>query len=344
MSQATYVGLDVHMKFTVAVWKAAYGEERYAVVETSPEGFSKLARLVGSGPVWAAYEASGVGWETHDLLVAIGWKVSVVPPTHLPHTSRTRKTKTDLRDARMILGVLMAHGELGTELATVWIPDMETREDRELVRRRLGLAEYVAQLKPQIRALLTMQQIKKPESIKTVWSVKYIAWLKGVAASEKVPASVRAALGSQLRQLKFLAEELEILENQIEELSRKERYARRVERMRQQKGVGLLTSMGMLVELGDPLRFSNRRKLSSYLGLVPSMHDSADVERRGHISRMGPARIRKLLNQAAWAAVKFDPRWKECFEQLGGRRGKKRAIVAIMRKLAIELWHSACAA
>ena len=59
---------------------------------------------------------------------------------------------------------------------------------------------------------------------------------------------------------------------------------------------------------------------------------------------MGPARIRKLLNQAAWAAVKFDPRWKESFERLGGRRGTKRAIVAIMRKLAIELWHSACAA
>lgn len=344
MGQVTYVGLDVHMKFTVAVWKTAHGEERYAVVDTSPEGFAKLARLIGTGAVWAAYEASGVGWGTHDHLVAKGWKVSVLPPTHLPHTSRTRKTKTDLRDARMIQGVLMAHGELGTELATVWIPDMETREDRELVRRRLSLAEYVAQLKPQIRSLLTMQQIKKPESIKTAWSKQYLAWLKGVAGSEQVPASVRAALGSQLRQLNFLMEELKTLESQIEELARKERYARRVERMRQQKGVGLLTSMGMLVELGDPLRFSNRRKLSSYLGLVPSMHDSAETERRGHISRMGPARIRKLLNQAAWAAVKHDPRWKECFEQLGGRRGKKRAIVAIMRKLAIELWHSACAA
>lgn len=344
MSQVTYVGLDVHMKFTVAVWKTAFGEERHSVVETSPEGWAELARRIGAAEVWAAYEASGIGWEPHDLLVAMGWKVSVLAPSHLPHTSRTRKTKTDLRDARMILGVLMAHGELGTELPAVWIPDLEIREDRELVRRRLSLAESVATLKPQIRALLTMQKIKKPESIKTLWSKKYVAWLRGVAASEKVGVSVRAALSSQLRQLEFLRGELETLGRQIEELSRKERYARRVERMRGQKGVGLLTAMGMLVELGDPLRFSNRRKLSSYLGLVPSMHDSAEVERRGHISRMGPARLRKLLNQAAWAAVRCDPRWKDCYERLGGRRGAKRAIVAVMRKLAIEMWHSACAA
>ena len=344
MSKVTYVGLDVHMKFTVAVWKTARGEEHWTIVETSAAGWAELAGRIGLGSVWAAYEASGIGWETHDLLTAKGWKVSVLAPTHLPHSARTRKTKTDLRDARMIQGVLMSHGELGTELPAVWIPDAETREDRELVRRRLSLAESIAAIKPQIRALLTMQRLRKPESLKTAWSDKYIAWLQGVSECQTVPSSVRAALASQLRQLVFLKNELEVLEVQIEELSRKARYARRVERMRRQKGVGLLMSMGMLVELGDPLRFPNRRKLSSYLGLVPSMHDSADVKRRGHISRMGPARIRKPLNQAAWAAVRCDARWKERFEQLGGRRGAKRAIVAIMRKLAIEMWHSACAA
>lgn len=344
MSQVIYVGLDVHMKFTVAIWKTAHGQERWAAVDTTPEGWRKLVGLIGSERVWAAYEASGVGWETRDLLAELGWKVSVLAPTHLPHTVRTRKTKNDLRDARMILGVLMSHGELGTELPAVWIPDPETRADRELVRRRLNLAEDLAKAKTQIRALLTMQRLKKPESMKTAWTEKYVSWLKESMSSEKVPASVRGALGSLVRQLEFLKKEVEILEIQIQELARKARYARRVERMTRQKGVGLLTAMGMLVELGDPLRFPNRRKLSSYLGLVPSSHDSAEVQRRGHISRMGPARIRKLLNQAAWTAVAFDPHWKEYYERLGGRRGAKRAIVAVMRKLAIEMWHSACAA
>jgi transposase len=332
------------MNFTVAVWRTASGEERHAIVETSPEGWAKLKRLIGPGPVWAAYEASGVAWAPYDQLTAMGWKVSVLAPTHLPHTTRTRKTKTDLRDARMILGVLMAHGELGAELPAVWVPDHQTRQDRELLRRRLGLAEAVAALKPQIRSLLVNQQIKKPESIKTPWTLKHLAWLGEVARDASVPASVRATLGSQLRQLEFLKLELALLEEEMRKLSRQERYARRVERMRQQKGVGLLTAMGLLVELGDPLRFPNRRKLSSYLGLVPTMHDSAEVEHRGHISRMGSPRLRKLLNQAAWAAVRLDPRWKNCFERLAKPRGTKRSIVAVMRKLGIELWHSACSA
>jgi len=341
MSQVTYVGLDVHLNFTVAVWRKAGGVERHVVLESSAEGWERLLRLVGGGVVSAAYEASGAGWETHDELTSRGWKVFVLAPTHLPHTTRTRKTKTDLRDARMILGVVMAHGELGSDIPSVWIPDLNTRQDRELVRRRLKLAEKLSSLKGEMLALLRLHRLKRPESLKTLWSKKHVGWIKGLIAGAEVPASVRAALGSQLRELEFIGTEQAGLEGHIEALSRQERYARRVERMRRQKGVGLLTAMGLLVELGDLERFPNRRKLSSYLGLVPSMHDSAEVERRGHISRMGPSRIRKLLNQAAWVAVRLDERWKSMFASLRERRGAKRAIVAVMRKLGIDLWQSA---
>jgi transposase len=345
MSQVTYVGLDVHLNFTVAVWKVAGGQERHLAVDSSIQGFEELAAAVGSLNVWASYEASGAGWEVYDLLTARGWKVSVLAPTRLPHTTRTRKTKTDLRDARKLQEVLMAHGELSAELPAVWIPPKRIREDRELIRRRIKLGEKLSSAKAEILSLLRIQQIKKPESIKTLWSQKHVAWIRGLCQEGYgLARSVRSALESQVRELEFLTGEMKSLEEDIEALSVAPNYSGAVQRMRERRGVGILTAMGFLVEVGDVGRFANRRKLASYLGLVPTSYDSGEVQRRGHITRMGPARVRKLLNQAAWIALKFDPEWKRWYQQLAERRGPKRAIVAVMRKLSIELWHQAGAA
>ena len=135
------------------------------------------------------------------------------------------------------------------------------------------------------------------------------------------------------------------LEAEVEELSRDERYVRAVRNMTELDGVGILTAMTFLLELGDVRRFDNRRQLASYLGLVPTSYESGDDDdHKGHITRMGPARVRKVLNQAAWTIVRLDPLWKARYGPLAERRGALKAIVAIMRKLGIELWHRAQAA
>jgi transposase len=110
-------------------------------------------------------------------------------------------------------------------------------------------------------------------------------------------------------------------------------------------GVGVLTALTFLVELGDVRRFCNRRQVGSYLGLVPASYESGDADdRKGHITRLGPPRVRKVLNQAAWHLVRLDPLWRTRYEAIAGRGGGKTAIVAIMRRLGIELWQRARAA
>lgn len=342
MRKVTYVGMDVHLNSIVAVWKRSDSPERFHVVTADEAGVDELLKCVGRENVVGSYEASGGGFGLHDTLTEQGWKVWVLAPTHLAKTARSRKTKTDLRDARQLMEVTMSHGELGTSLPKVWIPGEKIREDREIVRRRLTLAEHLTQAKNGITGLLRKHGIKRPEDLKTPWTQKHVAWLRAVAEQGEIALPVRKALGSLVRELEFMEGEIERLNEEVRTLSEESSYQAPVRKMTELSGVATLTAMTFLLELGDVQRFQNRRQLASYLGLVPTCYESGDASnRKGHITRMGPSRIRKVLNQAALAFIREDERWRAWYQALAKRRGTKKAIVATMRRLGIELWQRA---
>lgn len=342
MRKVTYVGMDVHLNQIVAVWKRVDSREFYAAVANSESGWEELRRRVGCSDVVAVYEASGTGFGLRDWLTQRGWKVWVVAPTHLPKSPRGRKTKTDLRDARQLMELAMSHGELGTTLPTVWIPGEKIRADREIVRRRLKLAEHVTQVKNGITGLLRVHGKKRPEELKTLWTQKHVRWLKTFSESSELAPAIRKALASLIRELEFLQDEVERLNEDVAALAKEEDYRRPVAKMTELPGVATLTAMTYLLELGDVRRFQNRRQVASYLGLVPSCYESGEAsDRKGHITRMGPSRIRKVLNQAALAFIREDERWRSWYQALAKRRGTKKAIVATMRRLGIELWQRA---
>ena len=188
-----------------------------------------------------------------------------------------------------------------------------------------------------------MHAVKRPEDLKTLWTKKHQAWLKEMSQDgQQLGAAVRTSLASQLRELGFLEKEIEGLQRKVEDLAEDPEYTQRVKKMTSRSGVGTLTAMTFLLELGDVDRFSNRRKVASYMGLVPTSYESGEAnDRKGHITKMGPARIRKVLNQAAWAVIRTDPVWKAWYTQLAKRRKPKKAIVAVMRRLGIDLWQLA---
>lgn len=342
MSMVIYVGLDVHLNSIAAVWGKAKDKPRSITVSPTEEGLEMLVRAVGSGEIWGVYEASSCGFETYDRLRGLGWKMSIVAPTHIAKSTHGKKRKTDLRDAKRLWELLMSHGELGTELATIWIPSQELQEEREIVRRRLKLSESSCRVKNGILSLLRMHRIKRPEDLKTAWTQKHVTWLKELTGSTTLSASVRTVLASYVRELEFVQAEIETVQEAVEILAKDERYDGSVQRMTEVPGVGVLTALTFLLELGDLRRFNNRRQVGSYLGLVPASYESGEVDdRKGHITRLGPPRVRKLLNQAAWHLVRLDPTWRKRYESIAYRGGGKTAIVAIMRRLGIELWQRA---
>lgn len=342
MSMVIYVGLDVHLNSIAAVWGKAKERPQSMTVAPTEEGFQALAEAVGVGEVWGVYEASSCGFEAYDRLRELGWKMSIVAPTHLAKSAHRKTRKTDLRDAKHLWEVVMSHGELGTELAVIWIPSRELQEEREIVRRRLKLSESSCRVKNGILSLLRMHKIKRPEGMKTAWSRKHVAWLRGLAKDGALGPAVRTVLESYVRELEFVEGEIEALQKAVEALAEKPKYRGAAEQMTQVPGVGILTALTFLVELGDLKRFENRRQVGSYLGLVPASYESGEAnDRKGHITRLGPPRVRRVLNQAAWALVRMDPQWRKRYEGIKARGGAKTAIVAVMRKLGIELWQRA---
>ena len=344
MGQVTYVGLDVHKKTITAAFGPVRTKSEWMKVSNDVKGWNRLAEKLKEWDVRAVYEASSCSFEVYDEMKARGWSVEVVAPSHLAKSAKERKNKTDLRDAQDLRGRLLAACEAGAPLPTVWIPPQEMREDREFVRRRLSLGEKVSDVKNSITSLLQVHKIRRPEGMKSPWTKTHLGWLKGLCTSSRLGERVKWALESALRELEFLKEEEERLQVKLEALAKEARYRSQTEELRKVPGVGTLTALAFLTELGDVNRFRNRRQVASYMGLAPSSYESGEAsDRKGHITRQGPARIRKVLNQAAWCGVRKRPEVRRHFGRLAARRGAKKAIVAEMRRLGIELWHRALA-
>lgn len=340
--------IDLHERSMMVGIAIDRGKVNYHSLSTEDGGISRLTSILKGyrdknpgSKVWVAYEASGCGFRLFDILDEEGFSVSVLAPTHLPTSPKTRSNKTDKRDVVRILEVLRGHVLAGNDLPAVWVPSVELRDDREIVRMRLRLREDTSNVKNQIHGLLRRYGIKKPEGMKENWTKKHIRWLHSLETVLKPGASV--VLMSLLRQLEFYEGEIMEVEQELIKLSEAESYKSRVESLTRIPGVGLLTAMVFLTELGDLSRFRNRRKLASYLGLVPRSWESGEQgDRKGHISKLGPSRVRKVLNQAAWSLVRWDDEWRKWFkDRTPGRKYRKKMITAVMRRLGIFMWHTA---
>ena len=354
MGKLIMVACDLHDK--TMVLKIAQGREssERMTLRNTPACRARLVeqlrarcREAGGAGVVFAYEASGQGFGLHDELTAAGFQCHVLAPTKIARSPQDRGQKTDDRDAENILQLLRAHVLAGNPLPDVWIPDAQTRDDRELVRARLDAAEKSVSIKVQIQSLLKRNRLERPEALKCAWSKKASGWLRALTRDEALGAGMRATLASLLRQWESLQEEIARLDEALEQLADSPRYAAPVAALLRLQGVGLLTAMVFLTELGDLRRFANRRQISAYLGLVPRSYESGTAsDRKGHISRQGSSRVRRALCQAVWTRIRQQGADHAAYQRLVQRnpKHKKIAVVAAMRRLGVRMWHQAQAA
>jgi len=351
-----FVGCDLHDRMMLLRYAVDQGKakqrsyrNRRTCRAAMVRWLKEEARRLGDAEVYFAYEASGAGFTVHDELVASGLRCYVLAPTKIARSPHHRRNKCDAKDAQRLLDILRAHVLAGGELPSVWVPDLETRDAREVVRGRLATADKLTATKNEIQSLLKRHGIERPAATGKGWTKAYWRWLDGLAEGGGVLGWGGAvALTSLLAQVRMVEKEQAYFEHHIEVLSRTARYASAVEATTATKGVSVLTAMAVLTELGDLGRFTNRRQVAAYVGLVPSKDESGECDdRKGHITRQGPSRVRRVLSQSAWSWVRWDPEAKAVYERLVAKNPKKKkkiALVAMMRRLLIRLWHHGLAA
>ena len=296
-----------------------------------------LAEKNQADRIVVVYEASSLGYGFYDDCRTAGVECHVLAPTRMAKSAQDRKRKSDRWDAKKMMELLRGHVLAGNELPSVWVPDYQLRDDRELVRTRIDIGEKKSAVKAQVQMLLKRTRAKRPPEFKN-WTLAYRAWLKKV----ELPAGTRTALDSLLRQLHHLEEESDQMDAVIATLLQTPRYLELVEALQKVKGVGVLAAIVYLTEMGDLSRFANRRKVGAYLGLAPDCYESGEAsDRKGHITRQGPSRLRKILCQAVWSRVRCDEQERVAYERIVSRnpKHKKIAVVACMRRLGILLWH-----
>jgi transposase len=98
-------------------------------------------------------------------------------------------------------------------------------------------------------------------------------------------------------------------------------------------GVGELSALVLLAELGDVTRFKSSAAVANFVGLVPSVHSSADKYRYGRLTKQGSAHLRWILVQAAWQSIRSSFELRCHFNSVMQRGGKKAAIVSVARKI-----------
>jgi transposase len=141
----------------------------------------------------------------------------------------------------------------------------------------------------------------------------------------------------QLRQ--HADEQAKRLRLELRHLTCTRAHADLVKALSAQSGVGWFSAIRLIIELGEIDRFPTTDSLPNYLGLTPSQYSSGELDHRGHILKCGPGFLRAMLLQCGWSAIRqgVDIELRDCFDRLVPKLGRKRAIVAVTRRLAIKL-------
>lgn len=328
-----FIGIDVHKRqWSVSIYTGQIHHRTFSQLPLPAVLRSYVETHFPQAKVQCAYEATSFGWWIARELISYGYKCLVVNPSDIPSTHQENQNKTDKIDSRKIAKALQAGLLRGS-----YIPDEQLEGDRLLIRYRKRVWADMVRVKNRIKGTLRFSGVGlPPEYDNAYWSKAFLRWLREV---ELPSISTRVAVDSLLDQYDHLyAHHLEV-SRKVRGLLKTARYKERGRLLRGIPGIGPLTSIQLLVELGAIDRFPNFKSLNSFVGFKPTTYSSGDNDWKGHMTNRKHNTLRSALIECSWQAAQKDPVLLLKYEELLKRMTKKRAIVVIARKLLSRIYY-----
>jgi len=333
--QNVFVGIDVHLKtwhvvaITEGGFKVAFGQRSDAKVL-----FDTLNRKFPDAHFKSAYEVGFCGFSVHYKLIEMGFENIVINPADIPTTNKEKVSKTDAVDAEKIARALKQG-----QLTPIHIKEKEYMDDTNLIRLRSRFVKELNRMKSRTKHLLYNQGVEYPERFQksgTHWSRNFIDWLRNEVefmSKEKLTLTLLVDEVENLRRAVLR------VTREIRRLAASEKYKENYELLTSVPGIGEITGMSLLTEIdNNPNRFPNERKFASFLGLIPTCHDSGEKKVNGVKTFRGNHQIGPLIVEASWVAIKRDRELSSLYIDYCQRMKPQAAIIKIARKLACKIF------
>ena len=328
----TILAIDLGKYKSVAcLYDPATAEAAFRTLDTSR---AELTRLIArTRPAVVVIEAcTPAGWVS-DLCGELGVPCKVANTAAEAWKYKHAKRKTDRDDARRL-----AQLEALDQLPAVVVPEKRVREWRALIAHRQALVTQRVAAQNRVRSILLGQGLPAPRGAKA-WTATGLA---GIAQFARPLAACgpdelwRGLLDLALTAYRQADELVAAAEAKLDELGKASPRVRLLDTV---PGLGPRTAEAVVAHLDDPHRFKTGKQVGAYGGLVPRQFQSGEDDRRGRITRRGPAVLRKLLVQCAWAMLRYN-RWaRAVFDRLSrGKARRKQAVVALARRVLVRCW------
>ena len=333
---ARYLGIDLAKRETqLSVLDSSGTEVQQKRFATSREEFLRLASELTETDTVALEVTTNSNSIARLIRDNSKARVIVSNPIKTKVIAQAR-IKTDKIDARVLAELARA-----SYLPEVWLPDEETEGLRQFITDRTSLVRRRTECKNAIHSILHRNLVRQSHS--DLYGKAGREWLESVIRGEgtnvPVPQLDRLRIGSLLNEVDRIDALVDDLESVIASyIAVRPSLKGQLDRLMSVPGINLVTGAGIIATIGDVTRFPDKKKLSAYFGVVPSVRQSGDTSRNGRITKQGRAEARWLLIEAAEALRKVPGPMRALYRRVARRKNHNVAVVAVARKL-VELVH-----
>jgi transposase len=298
--------------------------------------------LSGEARVLSCYEAGRDGFWLHRYLVQLGVRDLVVDSSSIEVNRRAKRAKTDKMDLGKLLTMLMRYDQGERKVwSVVRVPTVEQEDSRQLHRDLVALRGERTRHINRIKGLLASYGVRMRVGRGFLDRLE----TKRLWDGRPMPLGLRRRLVREYERLEVVKGQIEQVEAERGDLVRTSGSpdVEKVRQLLELRAIGINSAWLYVMEFFGWREFRNRREVGALAGLTPTPHQSGDEAWERGISKAGNRSIRSMAIQIAWAWLRWQPqsklsRWYEGRFGNGSPRLRRIGIVALARKLLVDLW------